>query len=310
MARQSKKLVRSKSTKRSKLNNVRLGKKGTRHRKPWKKRRMKGGASGAATPKFYFTQDDILELGRETLESEWFHGELFYGRKTATALLDKKLRVSDEAEFEPGEFLVYLKKSEDGEKYKIILIVAFTDTYTKTYTIVKHDNLYKLFKDKTILNPGNFITLYEFINTLITNAPRNWPSLIVLPNKKECKVKDLETVYKNEEPALKEELKKYDPGTYVKYNLTNFPFYGHGCGNNVVMLVTETGLKKLIIKAFRNNNYYFLALGSDIYATSIDELIENINEGITKQDTGVTERLRTTFTTDISADIPELINIK
>ena len=44
MAKQSKKLLRNKSTKRGKLNNVRLGKKGTRHRKPWKKR-TKGGAN-------------------------------------------------------------------------------------------------------------------------------------------------------------------------------------------------------------------------------------------------------------------------
>jgi hypothetical protein len=43
MARKSKKLLRKKSTKRGKLNNVRLGKKGTRKRKPWKKRTMRGG---------------------------------------------------------------------------------------------------------------------------------------------------------------------------------------------------------------------------------------------------------------------------
>ena len=43
MVRQSKKLLRNKSVKRSKLNNVRLGKKVTQKRKPWKKRTMRGG---------------------------------------------------------------------------------------------------------------------------------------------------------------------------------------------------------------------------------------------------------------------------
>ena len=47
MVRQSKKLLRNKSVKRSKLNSKRLGRKKTKQRKPWKKRRMKGGMEEA-----------------------------------------------------------------------------------------------------------------------------------------------------------------------------------------------------------------------------------------------------------------------
>ena len=57
MVRQSKKLLRNKSTKRSKLNNVRLGKKGTQKRKPWKKRTMRGGTSEISKP----TSSDLFK---------------------------------------------------------------------------------------------------------------------------------------------------------------------------------------------------------------------------------------------------------
>jgi len=55
MARKSKKLLRKKSAKRSKLNKVRLGKKVTRQRKPWKKRTMRGGVEEPG-----LTLDDAL----------------------------------------------------------------------------------------------------------------------------------------------------------------------------------------------------------------------------------------------------------
>ena len=156
MARQSKKLLRNKSVKRSKLNNVRLGKKGTRHRKPWKKRTMRGGMFGRSTignfrDKFdFFTRKSNSQTSSPALAPD--HGPTTHkplseedlypkmSRDEASDFLKKKGKKKGK-EVKKGLYLLRISDNTRG----VVLNVLKTDGTTGNF---KLDDIFSKFDEK------------------------------------------------------------------------------------------------------------------------------------------------------------------